>query len=68
MAKHLFNYCAIDWYENELKANNLDLHKMVQELGVDGIEQFIYSLDPVSNKYKDEDVKNCNKLQREQDE
>ena len=53
MAKHLFNYCAIDWYEDELKANNLDLHKMVQELGVDGIEQFIYSLDPVSNKYKD---------------
>ena len=53
MAKHLFNYCAIDWYENELKANNLDLHQMVKDMGVDGIEQFIYSLEPVSNKYKD---------------
>ena len=51
--KHMFNYCAIDWYEDELKANNLDLHKMVQELGVDGIEQFVYGLDPVGNKYKD---------------
>ena len=53
MAKHLFNYCAIDWYENELKANNLDLHQMVKDMGVDGIEQFVYSLEPVSNKYKD---------------
>lgn len=53
MARHLFNYCAIDWYENELKANNLDLHQMVKDMGVDGIEQFIYSLEPVSNKYKD---------------
>ena len=53
MTKHLFNYCAIDWYENELKENNLDLHEMVKEMGVDGIEQFIYSMDPVSNKYKD---------------
>ena len=37
MTKHLFNYCAIDWYENELKENNLDLHEMVKEMGVDGI-------------------------------
>ena len=44
MAKHLFNYCAIDWYEDELKANNLDLHQMVKDMGVDGIKQFIYSL------------------------
>ena len=51
--KHMFNYCAIDWYEDELKANNLDLHQMVRDMGVDGIEQFIYSLDPVANKYKD---------------
>ena len=53
MTKHLFNYCAIDWYEKELAANGLDLHEMVQKLGVDGIEQFIYSLEPVSTKYKD---------------
>ena len=42
--KHMFNYCAIDWYEDELKANNLDLHQMVRDMDVDGIEQFIYSL------------------------
>lgn len=53
MTKHLFNYCAIDWYENELRVNNLDLHQMVQQMGVDGIEQFIYTLEPGTNKYKD---------------
>lgn len=53
MTKHLFNYCAIDWYEDELRANGWDLHQIVGELGVDGIEQFVYSLQPESNRYAD---------------
>ena len=31
MTKHLFNYCAIDWYENELKENNLEEIVAIQE-------------------------------------
>lgn len=53
MTKHLFNYCAIDWYEKELQANGLDLHKMIKDMGVDGIEQFVYSLESSVNQYKD---------------
>lgn len=53
MAKHLFNYCPIDWYEDELKAKGWDLHGLVGELGVDGIEQFVFSTEPLANNYKD---------------
>ena len=42
MTKHLINYCPIDWYEDELKCNNMTLADLVQQLGVDGIEQFVY--------------------------
>ena len=42
MTKHLINYCPIDWYEDELKRKGMTLAGLVQELGVDGIEQFVY--------------------------
>ena len=42
MTKHLINYCPIDWYEDELKRKGMTLAGLVQQLGVDGIEQFIY--------------------------
>lgn len=42
MTKHLINYCPIDWYEDELKRKNMTLADLVQQLGVDGIEQFVY--------------------------
>ena len=41
MTKHLFNYCAIPWYEEELQKQGLTLNDYVQRLGVDGIEQFV---------------------------
>ena len=42
MTKHLINYCPIDWYEDELKRMGMTLAGLVQQLGVDGIEQFVY--------------------------
>ena len=42
MTKHLINYCPIDWYEDELKRKGMTLAGLVQQLGVDGIEQFVY--------------------------
>ncbi len=53
MTKHLFNYCAIDWYEKELRENGWQLEELVREMGVDGIEQFVYSMEISPNKYKD---------------
>lgn len=53
MTKHLFNYCAIDWYENELKERGTSVAEIVQRLGVDGIEQFIYTTTPPQPSYKD---------------
>lgn len=53
MSKHLFNYCAIDWYEDELKKQGTTLQEIVRKLGVDGIEQFVYTLTPQSIAYKD---------------
>ena len=53
MTKHLISYCAIDWYEDELRKNGLQLEKIIKDMGVDGIEQFIYTLDPKPNAYKD---------------
>ena len=42
MTKQLINYCPIDWYEDELKRKGITLADLVQQLGVDGIEQFVY--------------------------
>lgn len=51
--KHLFNYCAIDWYEDELKQRGLTLAELVSELGLDGIEQLVYQVEPLKYAYKD---------------
>lgn len=53
MTRHLFNYCAIEWYEKELREQGWRLEEIVASLGVDGIEQFVYSLEPVPGQYKD---------------
>lgn len=52
MAKQLFNYCAIDWYEDELKKLGIPLEQIVKDMGLDGIEQFIYTLEDNSNGYR----------------
>lgn len=45
MAKNLFNYAAIDWYENELRRTQMSLGKYIDSLPchIDGIEQYIYT-------------------------
>lgn len=53
MTKHLFNYCAIPWYEEELAKNGLTLADYVKRLGVDGIEQFVYTLQEPQPSYKE---------------
>lgn len=41
--KHLFNYAGIIEYENELAKKGLTLPQFVQQIGMDGIEQFVYT-------------------------
>lgn len=53
MSKHLFNYCAIDWYENELKKIGISIPQIIEDMQLDGIEQFVYELDDKSSSYKD---------------
>lgn len=53
MTKHLFNYCAIPWYEEELQREGLTLADYVARLGVDGIEQFVYTTKPPQPGYKE---------------
>lgn len=52
MTKHLFNYCNIEWYEQELIKLGIDLSTYTNSLNLDGIEQLIYSND-IDLKYKD---------------
>lgn len=52
MTKHLFNYCSIDWYEQELNKLGINLNTYTRLLKLDGIEQLIYSND-IALKYKD---------------
>lgn len=52
MTKHLFNYCNIEWYEQELIKLGIDLATYTNSLKLDGIEQLIYSND-IDLKYKD---------------
>lgn len=33
MAKQVFNYCAIDWYENELQQLGVTLPEIVEKNG-----------------------------------
>ena len=53
MTKHLINYCPIDWYEDELKRKGMTLAGLVQQLGVDGIEQFVYRAPGAFPDYKE---------------
>lgn len=45
MAKNLFNYASIAWYENELQRMQLNLSEYIDSLPcrIDGIEQYIYT-------------------------
>ncbi len=65
MAKNLFSYCAIDWYENELKKFGLDLKMYIENFNkeldikntrIDGIEQFIYATEPYHDMKKYADI------------
>ena len=53
MTKHLFNYCTIDWYENDMLAKGTTLRDFNKEFGLDGIEQFIYTMERPGKSYKD---------------
>ena len=53
MTKHLVNFCAIDWYENELAERGQSLADFINQLGVDGVEQFVYTMEPNKNSYSD---------------
>ncbi len=51
--KHLFNYAAVDVYEQELEAAGTTLAEYVKEMQLDGIEQFVYQSDKLSKSYKE---------------
>ena len=53
MTKHLFNYCTIDWYENDMIAKGTTLRDFTKEFQLDGIEQFIYTMERPGKSYKD---------------
>lgn len=53
MTKHLFNYCTIDWYENDMIAKGTTLRDFTKEFDLDGIEQFIYTMERPGKSYKD---------------
>ena len=53
MTKYTFNYCVADMYEQELQKWGKTVYDLVRELGVDGIEQFVYQLDRPAKSYKD---------------
>ena len=35
MTKHLFNYCTIDWYENDLLSKGTTLQDFIKEFELD---------------------------------
>lgn len=51
MASHLFNYCPVDFYEDELKKRGITLEEYTAGVGVDGIEAFVYELDKPKISY-----------------
>lgn len=53
MTKHLFNYCTIDWYENDMIAKGTTLREFSREFALDGMEQFIYTMERPAKSYKD---------------
>lgn len=51
--KQLFNYASIPEYENELVQKGMTLQDFIKSVGVDGIEQFVYSTASPVKSYKD---------------
>lgn len=54
--RHLFNYCPIDWYEDEMARRGCTLDGYLNELGLDGIEQFVYGTEQLQRPYKRQSV------------
>lgn len=51
--KKLLNYCGIQWYENELANNNIELKQYLLQHKLDGIEQYLYSGQSIIRSYTD---------------
>ncbi|MCQ2381626.1 MAG: TIM barrel protein [Acidaminococcaceae bacterium] len=51
--KQLFNYASIPEYENELLQMGMSLQDFVKSVGVDGIEQFVYTTESPVKSYAD---------------
>lgn len=56
MTKHLFNYCPVNLYENELKRQGKTLDDYIIRLKIDGIEQYIYQTDSMPKLYIEQTV------------
>lgn len=51
--KHLFNYCAVPWYEKELQEKNLLLEDYVRQHNLNGIERLIYQNEVMEKSYRE---------------
>ena len=51
MSVNLFNYCPISCYEDELLRDGLSIDAFYKEFGIDGIEQFVYTLEKPEKDY-----------------
>lgn len=56
MAKHLFNYCPMNLYEDKLKNSGKTLDDYIMKLKLDGIEQYVYELNRISKPYINQTV------------
>ena len=45
MVRHLINYCYVDDYEQELQQKGETLAQFCSRLGLDGIEEFVYTVE-----------------------
>ncbi len=53
MPENLFNYCTVELFEKELAASGRTLSDYVRQLGLDGVEQFIFSCQDVPQRHAD---------------
>ena len=53
MMKHLLNYYYVEAYEKELEQRGQTLGDFVNQLGLDGIEEFIYTMEKPEKSYAD---------------
>lgn len=49
---HLFNYAPIPEYENELLQKGMFLQDFISSVGIDGIEQFVYTTENLAKSYE----------------